>query len=460
MSTAVPRDEAAEKIIPGILMERPELVDKFHGLGVREKHFPDPRLMRLVCEAAFSGRRADALSLQPKLDVELFAQASESQIAASGLWMNLEEYCERLKDAWRRREIVYLAQSVAKNGIGGELSEVCDRWESIVKDVPDASSLPGVVDASAFIEADMEQPADLIEGLLHQGAKLVLGGGSKSFKTWSLLDMGISVAAGAEWWGFQTQQGRVLYVNFEIQPVFFAQRIREISTAKGLKLKAGQLDVLNLRGYAADAEVILPQIIRRMSAGKYALAIIDPLYKLLGSRDENASRDMADLMNAIERVTVQTGAAVAFGSHFAKGNASGKESMDRISGSGVFSRDPDSILTMTRHEQDDAFTVEMTLRNHPPAEAFVVRRQHPLMLRDGALDPGKLKQVGGRKKGVSEDEVLALLNGGALTYAEWCEKAVNDLLISADTFKRRLQILTKERRIRKSPMEGNRYVKS
>jgi hypothetical protein len=133
--------------------------------------------------------------------------------------------------------------------------------------------------------------------------------------------------------------------------------------------------------------------------------VFDPPYKLLGARDENASRDMADLMNAVESVAVETGAAVAFGSHYSKGNQAGKDSMDRISGSGVLARDPDSIITMTRHVKDDAFAVEMTLRNFPPQEPFVVRREHPLMIVDRKLDPAKLKQAVGRKEEVSADDV-------------------------------------------------------
>jgi len=37
---------------------------------------------------------------------------------------------------------------------------------------------------------------------------------------------------------------------------------------------------------------------------------------------------------------VKTGAAVGFGAHYSKGNQAGKEAIDRVSGSGVFARDP------------------------------------------------------------------------------------------------------------------------
>ena len=223
-----------------------------------------------------------------------------------------------------------------------------------------------------------------------------------------------------------------MYLNFELPEFSMEQRIREICEAMGVKVP-NNLSLWNLRGYAADATAILPRISRQAQREDYSLLILDPLYKLLGARDENASRDMADLMNGIERVAVQTGAAVAFGSHYSKGNQAGKESMDRISGSGVFARDPDAIITMTRHEQDDAFAVEMTLRNHPPQEPFVVRREHPLMVIDGQLDPAKLKQVGGRKEEVSPENVLAILGERAMTYAEWLKEAEAELFLSPAT---------------------------
>lgn len=293
---------------------------------------------------------------------------------------------------------------------------------------------------------------------MHRGSKLALGGGSKSFKTWTLSELAICVSTGWEWLGFQTAQGKVLYINFELQEFAIAQRVQAICEAKQIHVPAN-LNFWNLRGYAADG-TLLPKIARQAKREEYSLIILDPLYKLLGARDENASRDMANLMNEIERVAVDTGAAVAFGSHYSKGNQAGKESMDRISGSGMFARDPDTIITMTRHEEDDAFAVEMTLRNFPPQEPFVVRRQHPLMLIDGQLDPAKLKQAGGRKEEVSADDVLGILGAGAMTYGEWLKRAEEELFTSADTFKRRLRKLKAGGRIRQSPAEGGKYVRA
>ena len=252
-----------------------------------------------------------------------------------------------------------------------------------------SQTLPPIVSAEELLSNPPPKPPEILAGLLHQGCKMVLGGASKSNKTWVLTDLAISVATGMPWWEFPTVQGRVLYANFELGEAFFADRIKVVASAKDVDPSKG-LDVWNLRGHAADFEKLESEIIR-MAGRQYVLICLDPTYKLLGSRDENRAGDIASLLNGFERLALATGAAIAFGAHFSKGNQALKESMDRIGGSGVFARDPDTILTLTRHQEDNAFTVEPILRNHPPVAPFVIRWNFPLMTRDETLDPTKLK---------------------------------------------------------------------
>lgn len=290
-----------------------------------------------------------------------------------------------------------------------------------------AHDLPPIEDGTEAVNLYSQAvPSEIIKGMLHQGAKMVIGGGSKSFKTWCLMDLVLSVATGAEWWGIPTSQGRVLYLNLEIQKCFFGQRQNAISTAKAITLKRKQIDVWNLRGYCADLTELAPKIIQRARGVGYSLIVIDPIYKCMGDRDENKAGDIGALLNEIERMAVQTDAAVAFGAHFSKGNQASKESMDRISGSGVFARDPDSILTLTRHEQDDAFIVDATLRNFAPIEPFVVKWQYPLMVRDANLDPAKLKKTRtGAAAKYSVKDILDVLELKTMATAK-LEKAVRD----------------------------------
>ena len=62
-----------------------------------------------------------------------------------------------------------------------------------------------------------------------------------------------------------------------------------------------------------------------------------------------------------------------------------------------FHHDPDSLLNFTRHQEEDCYSVEATLRNFPPMTPFAVRWQFPLFVRNASLDPGELK-VSGKSK--------------------------------------------------------------
>lgn len=212
------------------------------------------------------------------------------------------------------------------------------------------------------------------------------------------------------------KKGAVLTLNLEIQKAFMWERIQCMVQAKRLSSTEG-FDLWNLRGFVCSANKLIPEVIRRIQETKarYSLMIVDPIYKVMAGRDENAAGDLIEMANLLEKIAVETGAAIVFGHHFTKGNAAGKQFIDRASGSGVFARDPDSIVMMTPHVEEGAFTVECTLRNLPPLEPFVVRREHPLMVTDGDLDPADLKQAGSQKVDKTVDDGLeAMPTPGAI----------------------------------------------
>ena len=306
--------------------------------------------------------------------------------------------------------------------------------------------LPEMVDATTFMAKPIESPTELIAGILHRGSKLAFGGSSKSFKTWNLLHLALSVATGANWLGFSTTIGKVLFVNLEIQPHALQKRIVAVAEAGGVELRAGQLQIWNLRGYAADYGKLIPKITERAHRENFELIVLDPIYKLYGATDENSAGDVAALLNSIESLSVETGAAVAYGCHFAKGNASTKEAIDRISGSGVFARDPDSLLIFTKHIEVDAFTVEPILRNFEPIAPFVVRWQFPLMRRAQDLDPTKLNHAGGRPRRHHPQNLLNLLPKDGLNTCEW-RKSAQANRISESTFHRLIRELKKAEKI-------------
>ena len=273
--------------------------------------------------------------------------------------------------------------------------------------------LPEWVDGNTLIGYEDEAPEVLIcgpdgeeeGGVLRRGSKLVVGGGSKMGKTWCLVDLALAVASGGKWLGhFQCRQGSVLYVNLELRRHTAGRRVRWIAEKRGLMQGlairpevASAIQTWNLRGQCYDLVMMLStarQRLRDKDAPKFSLIILDPIYKTYGDKDENSAGDMAALMLEIERFADECNAAIAFAAHFSKGNQSGKEAMDRISGSGVMARDPDAIMTFTSHEQEDCYTMDAILREFPPMAPVVLQWEAPLMNPRVDLDPAKLRQPG------------------------------------------------------------------
>ena len=302
----------------------------------------------------------------------------------------------RCPDGWRTVDGEHRQQLLLAVSVGAESWKA---WEVSHGD----TGLPPIVSGDSFMASPEEEPEQLVSGVLHRGAKMVLGGPSKARKSWSLLDLMLSVSTGTPWWGFQTRQGRALYLNFELPPFAIQHRLRVIAEAKAIPAFGG-FDIWNLRGYATDFSALIPKILGRIRDTGYALILIDPVYKGLGNRSENDAGDIASLLNEIEQLAVKSGAAVVFGAHFSKGNQSGKDAIDRIGGSGVFARDPDVIVTMTPHEDEGAHSIDITLRALPPVHPFVVRWDEAVFTADRDADPSKLRSADAPRERAPESQ--------------------------------------------------------
>jgi hypothetical protein len=248
---------------------------------------------------------------------------------------------------------------------------------------------------------------------------MTLSSNSKGKKTWLQMHLAACVATGRQWLVHEVVQGRVLYINLELQKWSFNKRLAALERAIGVSIPRGYLDALHLRGKRVRVEQLANM---RLEAGRYSLICCDPLYKLHGGRSENDASEMADLLWCLETMASNAGAALLIAHHFAKGNAGSKNAIDRASGSGVLARDGDSILVMTEHEEPDAITLECILRDFPPVEPRALRWDFPVFVPDNTLEPGKHAQAG-RPKKWNMDDVRDGCNG--TSYGE-CVKALMD----------------------------------
>ena len=276
-------------------------------------------------------------------------------------------------------------------------------WDDWIRTVPvPEGKLPEPVSLADYRDGPPPLKPELIEGILRCGHKMIIGGPSKAGKSFLLDQLCIALAEGLTWMGFKCRQGKVMYINFEIDENSCINRFFNIFGALGIPQKHPEnVTIWNLRGYSKPLDELYPEIIKRTKDRNYEAIILDPLYKI-GMGDENSAAEVGKLCNYIDKICEAADCAFIYCHHHSKGAQGQKKSMDRTSGSGVFARDPDAILDIIELELDEnrfpyseragvsAWRLETTLREFqgtPPIDFWF---KYPLHVRD---TEGRLKEA-------------------------------------------------------------------
>jgi|TARA_Y100000289_G_C3928997_1_gene155249 hypothetical protein len=240
-------------------------------------------------------------------------------------------------------------------------------------------------------------PKQVIEGVLHKGSKMIISGSSKAGKTLSLLHLGLAAANGSTWLGHRTATSKVIYLDFELKKRIAARRIAEMVNANSdYDPKNQNFMYCSLRGQSRTLEDLVHHI-EDLEDHRPDLVIVDPFYKLATGADENDAGAIGEIVNRMEKFSERLDCSFVYAHHFSKGNKSDTDHIDRASGSGVFARDPDAILTLTPHEEEDHLVLEATLRDFPTPSPQVVEFSWPNFIHKPDLEP-KLRKPGQSKE--------------------------------------------------------------
>lgn len=232
-------------------------------------------------------------------------------------------------------------QFIIDTNCGKETWNEWVEWiESVNDDLPDPETLADLF----FNPPELAPP--LIEDILRQGHKMLIVGPSKSGKSFSLIELCIAIAEGKQWMGKNCRQGRVMYVNLELDRPSCIRRFIDVYKTMGIAPDhIRDITLWNLRGMAPALDKLVPKLIRRAEKMNYIAIVVDPIYKVI-TGDENSASEMAKFCNQFDKIATYLNASIIYAHHHSKGQQAGKKSMDRASGSGVFARDPDALLDM------------------------------------------------------------------------------------------------------------------
>ena len=256
--------------------------------------------------------------------------------------------------------------------------ESWDKWIDYIGSLDD--DLPEILDFFNQLEDPPQLSPELIGGILREGNKMIITGESKAGKTCLSQELAVCIAEGKPWLGkFPCAQGKVLYINLEVEEASLFQRFRSIYFANGWEFgeNCHNIRPWNLRGYAVPLDKLAAKIIRRCkNTGPYKAIILDPLYKVQQG-DENSAEAIATFCNALDKIAHETGAAIIYDHHHPKGAVGNRKIIDRGSGSGVFSRDADAICDLSFLDPDvkilETIGKQIADGEKPMQIAFVLR---------------------------------------------------------------------------------------
>lgn len=223
-----------------------------------------------------------------------------------------------------------------------------DEWKDWIEEIND--DLPEITEDEDLDTIEMK-PEQLVKDVLYPGDKMLLAGPSKAGKSYLLIELCIALATGSEWLGHPCKEGKVLYINLELKTDNRKRRFKLVRDAMGAdpNLVRKNIHYLDLRGKSAPLEQLSNSIIRRATTHKYHAIVIDPIYKVMMG-DENSAEAVGKFCNQLDKLAESLDAAVLYCHHHSKGSQGQKQSMDRASGSGVFTRDADVQIDMIELE--------------------------------------------------------------------------------------------------------------
>lgn len=159
-----------------------------------------------------------------------------------------------------------------------------------------------------------QPPSDaIVEGLINAGDLVLFYGEPGSKKTFSLLSLGVCVAAGKPWLEFQTTQTKVLFIDEESGEWRLNDRLARVARGE-LVDENTPFEYVSLAGFKLDNPTdttILQSLIEESGAG---LVIIDALADILDG-DENSKQDVHPVFTALRKIADATGAAIVLIHH-------------------------------------------------------------------------------------------------------------------------------------------------
>lgn len=333
-----PRTERAdlspgEWVLGSILLYPPHMEEAARRLRVTDfRHEHEQVVFRAMLDLHRAKSGIDVLLLKKTLDANGKLSAIEESNAALLMRIakqvptaaHFRHYLELMLQASLRLRVRKAAEALAEGAAdprrhSSELvNELGATFEDLHREAMGDDALIAHLHDATTPLSNGEPIPYLVPAVLPAGQFGVVAAKSKSLKTKTVLDLAISLATGTEFLGRwpTPRTARVYFLSREITGAVLDHWVEDICAAKGLV----RADLGNLiLDDATDLDLSTPQglttLRRIVERHDRQVAFLDPTNFLLPGIDLNSLPEMTAHLNAIKRVSDDTGAAIGMVHH-------------------------------------------------------------------------------------------------------------------------------------------------
>jgi RecA-family ATPase len=391
-SRELPHDLACEQSILGGVILRNEVLGELTDLETDDFYeFKHRVIWEAIRNLQAQGKPIDVVTIESELlkigkgDAVTIAYLGDLLLRVPTV-DNVLAYADTVATLSRNRRALLLLDSVREQAwnwphdpgemiaeIAGELG----RLEHEGRAIAERHRARWVVDFDKFLgddEPDDDDAQDwVIRDLVPRGEAALWGGPMKGGKTWSALDLMLSVALGEDWLGtFKNTLGRpapVVGLLLEDNVRRLRKRIWELTRARGITPND---DRLRANMHISRSLLRLPdagdqrRLIAELKERKPALVVIDNLTRVLVG-DPNSTRDAAAFSRAWTEICEETGACVMFLHHTKKQLGDPKTQLDpfeQLRGSSDFGAAARNVIVTTPIRNEHEHLSEIRMRGN------------------------------------------------------------------------------------------------
>jgi hypothetical protein len=310
---------------------------------------------------------------------------------------------------------------------------------SELRGVQSARDFTGPYDLATFLSLDIPHPPSIVGNkIITAGGLTVLGGAEKVGKSQIAMQLALCRTYGRDWFGVSTTQGRTLFLNMELPPSEFHERLTLTKTGRDA-LPDDRIFVANLKGKWAYLNDLRGRTLveRLIAEVKPDLVILDPLsHLLLGN--ESSAETMQEFLQILDDIRAKHQLAILLIHHFRKPREKQQARTPHdLSGSGLLRREYDAGIFLHGKPNGDTLTLSFDLRYASNPEPFTIKRdQNYWWTRtDQQFIPDKLLLP------------LHILLPGPLSFNRWKEAIMVGVPTSESNARRLIDECTKKRLI-------------